>query len=279
MGNPAYPKFGQRRRTREKYREAILACDDVRYIEYNVSQIARIFDLNPSGLSNQLRSHFPEILQRRERERDSRGISDRCHRGARSVSKEQYAVAVDHIRESDDTLEAIADRFNVSYPGLREYLAAYHKDLLKERAARREARRLMASEEEALKRRKKTKRYKSSTALKYKEAIERLKKTGATTAEVAREFSLNPDVFREYLREHEPDLASSLGRKLSASGKMVSARSEEKYAAAIAIFETTPETLKSIASRLNLNYKSLYGYVSRNCREAMEKHIRLLADC
>ena len=38
----------------------------IKYVEYNVSQIAHLFGLNPTGLSNQLRAHCPELLERRE---------------------------------------------------------------------------------------------------------------------------------------------------------------------------------------------------------------------
>lgn len=60
---------GQTAAARAKYKDAIQACDDTAYIEFNVSQIARLFGLSPSALANQLRNHYPEILERREKER------------------------------------------------------------------------------------------------------------------------------------------------------------------------------------------------------------------
>ena len=60
---------GQTAAARAKYKDAIAACGDAKYVAYNVSQIARLFGLNPTGLSNQLRAHCPELLERRELER------------------------------------------------------------------------------------------------------------------------------------------------------------------------------------------------------------------
>ena len=50
---------GQTASARAKYGDAIAACGDAKYFEYNVSQIAHLFGLNPTGLSNQLRAHCP----------------------------------------------------------------------------------------------------------------------------------------------------------------------------------------------------------------------------
>lgn len=69
-------RSGQTAASRAKYGEAIRACDDIAYIEYNVSQIAYMFHLDPSGLGSQLRNHYPEIIERRERERHRLGVND-----------------------------------------------------------------------------------------------------------------------------------------------------------------------------------------------------------
>lgn len=69
---------GQRPETHAKYKEAIAACDSMDYIEYNVSQIAREFGLNGTNLGRQLRTHYPEVLEFRERAcrlKNCRGLS------------------------------------------------------------------------------------------------------------------------------------------------------------------------------------------------------------
>ena len=122
-----------------KYKAAIEACDDVRYIEYNVSQIANEFHLNPSGLATQLRYHYPDILHSREKERMRRGINDNLHRGARPWCIEQYSTAIEVLRTTDKTIKQVADECNVSFSGLREHLTRYHKDVAALRAERRNA--------------------------------------------------------------------------------------------------------------------------------------------
>lgn len=70
---------GQSRKTHQKYKEAIEAAGDIAYIEFNISQIARLFDLNPTGLSTQLKVHYPDIIPAREAFRKRMGIADSIH--------------------------------------------------------------------------------------------------------------------------------------------------------------------------------------------------------
>ena len=122
-----------------KYQAAIEACDDVRYIEYNVSQIANEFHLDPSALGTQLRYHYPDVLYSRERERMRRGINDNLHRGARPWCLAQYADAIELLRTTEKTIRQVADECNVSFSGLRAHLVQYHKDVVALRAGRRDA--------------------------------------------------------------------------------------------------------------------------------------------
>jgi len=336
---------GQTAVARAKYGEAIRACDDAEYIAYNVSQIARAFRLNPSSLSHQLRVHYPEILERREKERQRLGVNDNLPRGVKPWCREQYAAAVTHLCSTDDTIRHTAALFGLSYSGLREHLLYYHKEIVSERARKRKcARRLkkrgaltgsgschlpspdqvekygeavrlyrttamtqkeiaaatgvplnglrnhlrMWHRELILEHRgvkcdngeevriAETKPYLKSTAAKYAGAIRRLKETGHTAAGVAKEFGLNPETFRKYLYEHEPELAAGLGRMRLPNGKVVSARSAGIYAEAVRLYETTAGSLKSIADRLGVPYKSVGGFIRRNRPEVIEAHRRLV---
>lgn len=327
-------RLGQSSETHAKYRDAIIACDDAAYIEYNVSQIARIFKVSPIGLSKQLRNHFPDVVERREKERHRLGIGDNRHRGATLVSKEQYAEAVAHLCESDDTIKQTALLFNLSYSGLREHLLHYHKDLVRKRRNKRinatgektvgaltgngnrhipsvrqvgkyeVAARLYTTtpmtynevvavtdvsvgglrnyirtwcEDSGSYLPGKSKRYLKSASGKYAAAINCLRETRCPTAEIARKFGLNPDVFRMYLHEHEPQLAASNGMTRTPDGRLVSAASMDKYREAIRIYESTTEPLKSIARRLGLKYNSISGFVRRNFPDAIQRHNGLVA--
>lgn len=121
---------GQNPRTRNKYREAIEACDSEEYIHLNVSQIARMFNLNGTALGNQLKTHYPDIIERREKERQKRGIADNFQRGPRKYAVEAYSEAVELLRTSDMTIEEVAETCKVSFTGFRQHVLLYHKDLV-----------------------------------------------------------------------------------------------------------------------------------------------------
>lgn len=330
---------GQTAAARAKYGDAIAACGDTAYLAYNVSQIARLFGLNPVGLSNQLRVHCPELLERRERERRRLGLADNQHRGMRPWCREQYAGAVELLRTTEMTVSEVAERCGVSFTGLRQHVLFYHKDLIGMRSELRErckarkrkghvtgsgrrheqtpgsreryreavrlyrdtamtiqeiARRLGLNpfsftnylqawhREDVFARRgaeyregaslSQTKRYKKPTAAKYAPAIERLRRSGLPTSKVASEFGLHPEVFRQYLKEHEPELYARQGMTRAVNGHTVSRRSMEKYAEAVGLYETTAEPLKTIARRLGLNYNSLSGFIRRNYPALIRNH-------
>ncbi len=129
---------GQTAAARAKYGEAIAACGDAKYFEYNVSQIAQLFGLNPTGLSNQLRAHCPGLLERRERERRRLGLADNQQRGVRPWCRDQYAAAVEMLRTTELTLPEVAEKCGVSFTGLRQHVCFYHKDLQQTRSELRE---------------------------------------------------------------------------------------------------------------------------------------------
>ena len=337
---------GQTASARAKYGDAIAACGDAKYFEYNVSQIAHLFGLNPTGLSNQLRAHCPGLLERRELERRRLGFADNQQRGVRPWCREQYAAAVKLLRTTELTLPEVAERCGVSFTGLRQHVCFYHKDLqqtrseLRERAKTqkrkghvtgsgrrheptpesreryRDAVRLYRNtamtikeiaeklglnpfaytsylqtwhREDVFARRgaeyregaslSQTKQYKKPTAAKYAPAIERLRAENRPTSEIAAEFGLHPEVFRQYLKEHEPELYARQGMMRASNGRSVSRRSMEKYAEALRLYETSGEELKSIARRLGLNYNSLGGFIRRNFPELILRRRQSTEQC
>lgn len=330
---------GQTPAAHAKYRDAIAACDNEMYIAYNISQIAHLFGLNPTGLGNQLRAHYPDLLERREAERRRRGLADNQHRGVRPWCREQYAEAVEQLRTTELTLLEVAERCGVSIGGLHQHILYYHKDLVAQRSDLRECGKSLKRKghvtgngrrhepkpetreryreavrlyrdtaltvkeiagklglstnsltsylrtwhrEDVFARRgaeyreganiSATKSYRKSTAAKYAEAICRLKESGLPTAKVAAEFGLHPDCFRQYLKEHEPELCARQGMMRAPNGRLVSRRSMEKYGEAVRLYETTAEDLKSIAFRFGLTYNSLGGFIRRNFPELIARH-------
>lgn len=340
---------GQRPETRRKYLEAIEACDDERYIDLNLSQIARLFHLPETGLANQLRTHYPDIIPRREAERWKRGMADNVHRGARESSIETYSEAVELLKSTDLTIEEVADECNVTYSGLRDHLLYYHKKLLDLREKKRESgkatptigtmsgngkirgasadnmdkyadaielyRTTSLSVKEIAKRTgvnpdslkyhlrmwhrdlmferrgsspprdssdrpsfDGTRRYSRATREKYAEAIKLLKTSDLSTESVAKKFGFTPEVFRSYIKEHEPELFESLGMITLPNGHAVLKRSYDRYSEAIEAYSTTDESLRSIAARLNLPYNSIGGFIRRNMPELIQCHEKIVAD-
>lgn len=331
----------QHPRTHTKYKEAIEACDSMEYIACNISEIAREFGLDGTDLANQLRRHYPGVLELRERTRHQLGINDNLPRGVRQWCAEQYAEAVELLRSDRYiTVQAAAERCNVSYTGLEQHLLFYHKELVDNRikvrkqaveqkckgkitgrgtihapspaieekyadalqlyrttklSARKIAQQTGVSikgfqgylqtwhkdlicqrkgipfEENQPVDKSTVRRYNPATADKYHEAIVKLKEGGFTIAKVADELGLHPDSFRHYLKEHEPELHAKLGRTKTESGKTVSTESMEKYKEAVHLYETSSESLKSIALRLGLNVSSMGQFIRRQFPELVKR--------
>ena len=344
-----YSTGKQNRVSHERYKAAVEACDMMKYIDLNISQVARKFGLNGTALANFMRKHYEEILSRRHKIRDRLGINDNIPRGARPSCVQQYTDAVELYRTTEMTIPEIAEKFKVSESGLMQHLRFYHKDVLQQKRAMRKR----AKEEKYKKRgglqgngrkyepsaqtinkyaealtlykntvmtlkeiadqtgvttegfrfylhkwhknlvldhlgitdesqspkdlrkaRNRTKR----TSLKYQDAINSIKQNPRSIAQVANEFNLQPESFRQYLHKYEPELISIVGMGQNEQGKRTMYRSEKKYKKAIELYQTTTEDLKSIATRLGLVYNSIGGYIRRNYPDAIIQHKKLIQE-
>lgn len=185
-------------------------------------------------------------------------------------SRERYREAVRLYRDTAMTVKEIAGRLGLNINSLAHHLRVWHReDVFARRGAEyREGASLSD-----------TKPYRKSAAAKYAEAIKRLRAENRPTSEIAAEFGLHPEVFRQYLKEHEPELYARQGMMRASNGRSVSRRSMEKYAEAIRLYETTTEDLKSIAGRLGLTYNSLGGFLRRNFPELIRRRRRSTEPC
>ena len=223
---------GQSLLTKLKYKDAIAACADAEFIEFNVSEIARTFNLDPTALASQLKYHFPQILENRYKIRSQLGLAHNRHRGARQESIETYSHALTLYRDTDLTLVQVAERCNVSSGGFGQYLRFYHKDLITAKAKRRASLHSQnptpsptststSNPTSSLTQTSTPTSIHTSTpstspkpatarntaaAEKYAPAIESLRKDPRPIAKVAMEYGLNADVFRIYLKRNHPDL-------------------------------------------------------------------------
>lgn len=334
---------GQNPQTRKKYRKAIEACDSEEYIHLNVSQIARMFNLSGTALGNQLKAHYPEIIERREKERQRRGIADNYPRGPRKQAVETYSEAVELLRTSDMTIEEVAEKCKISFTGLRQHVLLYHKDIVVFRQNRRQqgkqtprVGKISGSGKIRCPRAEYTERFQEAltlyrttslpvkrickmtdtdlqafrnhlrmwhkrlifkrlgielsetqsdresldgikrsnpwTAEKYAPAIAELASGAGSVEGIARKYGFVPEVFRTYLREHHRQLWQSMGMVEMPNGRKVLRRSYEKYEPAIKAYETTTESLRSIASRMGIAYNSIGGFIRRNMPEVIQRH-------
>lgn len=316
------PRSGQSLKARRKYRAAIEACGDIAYIELNVTQVARMFSLSGPALAAQLRVHYPDVIPAREQLRQRLGLADNVHRGARKMSDEVYASALEMYRDTDLTIPAVAALCKVPAGGLTQYLRFYHKDVIAQKRKRRSEARFGERLPGTLSGNGAVYGPKASTAAQYAPAVELIAATalpvdkiavitgvpsgglkgylrqwgkgvsgarrGAASkyapalaslrenprpvSKVAAEFGLNADVFRQYLRKHEPDLCAWLGMMRGEDGRKLSRPSAERYAAAVAEYASSSDTLRAIANRHHLTYTTLAGYIARNCPAAKESH-------
>lgn len=253
----------------ERYKDAIEACDSLEFIELNVTEIAEKFEVSPAGLLAQLRVHFPEISQRRERVRRSCGYADTRRRGARYKTKAQYEEAINLLRNTEMTIEEAAQNADVSSGGLRNHLLAYHKDVV---AKRRE--RIDAPTEKPIKsalRIAAPKEGYEEMAAKYAPAVAMLNEGAESVEKVAKDLGLVPESLRNYLKNYMPELFAKFGKVKTDTGRVVLARSANKYSEAIEELRNSSLSLKGIAEKYGLVYKSFSSFIRRNYPELLRK--------
>ena len=123
---------GQTPAAYHNYKEAIEACDNLSYIEFNISQIARQFNLDGTSLSNQLKLHYPEILERREKTRVRLGLADNFLKSTAS----KYAGAIESLRTTPRLLAQVASEYGFNPDTFRDYLHRHEPELAVSNAAK-----------------------------------------------------------------------------------------------------------------------------------------------
>lgn len=240
----------------EAYADAVAMYRDT---DMTVRDVAEACDVSLGGLSQHLQFYNKSVVGRKAARRDSCANNTDAGRagtlsgngrkyGPKPDSVEKYAKALELYRTSDMTLREIVRSTGVPYAGFRSYLRLWHRGEIPRR------------------------RVGNPSAGKYADAIRSLEENPRHMAEVAAEFGLNPEVFREYLHRHAPELAARQGMTRREDGRLVKRSSTEKYAKAIEEYATTAGSLKDIARRHGLVYNSLSAYVRRNCAAEQESH-------
>ena len=263
-------KKGQTTAAHYKYKDAITACDSQEYIEYNISQIARIFDVDCSSLASQLRRHYPDIVPRREQERRRMGITINLQYGARKWSKEGYAKAVEMLQTSDMTIEEVANTCNVSYTGLCEHVIAYYPQI----TSTREIKRNNATGQKIRGERNGNWAIhapEEGTIEKYEKAIELYRTTSKDVQEIVRIVGVNLGGFRHHQRTWHPELmvlrrGFDEGVALEQT-KRYKKSSAEKYAKAIERLQNTDLPTAKVATEFGLNPETFRMYLKEHYPE------------
>lgn len=255
-----------------KYHDAIAVAESADFIEYNISQIARLFGLNATGLANQLRRHYPNVLPEREALRRRLGINDNLHHGVRSFSSKAYAVAVEMLKTTDSTIEEAAQACNVSFSGLREHIAFYHKDLVR---VRKEKRADALRQERVVGGRTGTwsvHKPAEEVAGKYAEAVELYRTTSMSFEEIAFRCGVNKNTLRGHIRKWFPELIverrgfDKSTTKLSGT-KRYKKSVAEKYAAAVERLRNGGKSVRAVAMEFGFNSEVFRSYLREHYPE------------
>lgn len=256
--------------SKAKYAEAVEACKSLEYIDLNVSQVARKFNVNGTALANYMRLHYEEIPIWRENVRRMLGIGDNVHRGVRPECEEQYVLAVEMYKSTDKTIPEIAEICQVSIGGLSQHMRFYHKEVIRKRKAERKAAKknriigkICGNGQIHCPQQK--------TVEKYREALELYKNSNLIIKEIVRKTGVPLEGFRNYLRVWHRDLMLERrgGEKVDckevyidlAKTKCYLKSIAAKYGAAIDSMKNNLRPVTQVAAEYGLNADTFRSYL------------------
>ena len=228
----------------EAYKEAVRMYRDT---DLSIPEVAELCKVSTGGLSQHLRYYHRDVIEAKAKKRAASKRKTGSRKpgrlagngnayGPKPETVAKYAKALELFRTTGMTIREIAETAGVTQTGFAGYLHQWHRG---EKLLRRGYSWDGESEPDL----QGTKHYLKSSAEKYAPAIQSLKENPRPVAEVAAEFGHNPEVFRDYLKHHEPELYAQHGMMRRSDGKLVKRSSAEKYAAAIQEYATTGEPL------------------------------------
>ena len=263
----------QSRVAHQKYREAVAACDAMEYIEYNVSQIARRFNLDGPALANFMRVHYPDILTRREAVRVRLGINEPVWHGARPKCMERYAEATELYRTTDMSLPEVAEACGISEGGFSQHLRFYHKEVLEQKRERRRS-----AQTETRKTRGALlgngRKYAPSAEVeqKYARALALYKDTALTMKEIVSRTGVSAEGFRFYLHKWHKELVlerSGITGAISETADLRKARCRmksvaAKYEKAIESLRQHPRPVTRVAAEFGFQPETFRNYLHKH---------------
>lgn len=261
---------GTRKACKEQYAKAVDLLRSDRYI--TVQEAADSCGVSYAELEQYLLFYHKDLVKQRIHirgkalRRQQKGeITGRgtIHAPSPKAVKE-YAEAVHLYSTTSMSAAQIAKQTGVSRMSFYDYLHRWHQDLICKRKN-------IPYEERQTIDWSKVRKYNPAAKAKYADAILRLKESGLPTAQVAAEFGLHPETFRNYLKEHEPELHARQGMVKTGNGGMMLRHSMGKYSEAIQLYATTTESVKSLARRFGFNDCSFVQFIKRHFPELAEQ--------
>lgn len=253
-----------------KYKKAVDACGSLEYIDLNVSQVARKFDVSGTALANYMRIHYEEIPVWREKVRRKLGIADNIHRGVRQNCQEQYAQAVEMYRSTDKTIPEVAEICQVSLGGFSQHLRFYHKGVIRKRSAERNAARNPRVPGK-MSGNGRLHQPSAATVEKYREALDLYKNSDLVVTEIVRLTGVPLEGFRNYLRVWHRDLmlerrGGKEGREADGYVDLTKTKcylksTAAKYEAAIVSLKKNLRPVAQIAAEYGLNADTFRSYL------------------
>lgn len=251
-----------------KYKDAVEACGSTEYIEYSISQVARMFGVDATALNNFMKVHYAHIPLWRKNERIRRGLDTKASRGSSTV--EQYARAVELYRTSEYTIPEVAELCGVSPGGLCQHLRFYHKDII----AAREQQRMKSGKRKRGERTRNGRRHEPGpdTERKYAEAVALYRDTAMTLKDIVERTGVSPEGLRSHLHFWHMDLVLERAGIDGEVGEGVDLRRARKrmktvaakYAGAIESLRDNPRPLARVAAEYGFNPETFRDYVRKH---------------
>lgn len=192
------------------------AVEMYRNTNLSVKGVAEQCNVSDSGLSQHIRFYHKDLMKEKKEARQKAKVSGKKKHGELlgngrkneplPATVEKYAEALALYRDTALTAKEIALRTGVNAESFRFYLHRWYRALVLERSG------IVADEDAEVNMVRERQRMKT-VAAKYAPAIESLQQNPRPASQVAVEFGHNTEVFRNYIRKHEPELAKSLGLK------------------------------------------------------------------
>lgn len=257
---------------KEQYAKAI---ELLQTTDMTINEAAEACNVSMSGLSRHVLYYHRELLDKRN---EKRQISKKTKKKGQitgngrlhlptDATQERYQEAVRLYLETYMPVKKIAEITGVNKDSLNYHLRTWHLErAFDRRGIKYEAGKALSE----------LPQYKASVAVKYAPAIARLKKSKLPVSKVAAEFGLNPETFRQYLKEHKPQLFADSGMMVTPEGKYILRRSADKFADALQAYRTTTASRNEISKRFGLNDNTFGGFLHRHYPEAIREHNELV---